>query len=108
MDPGDLNYRIVLQSRRSEPSGAGGEVVTWVDEFVCWAAAIPLSGRELIAAQQRHAETTVRFRIRFNTQVTSQWRIVWEGKSYDVLDVVDVGGQHWEMDLDCSTGLRRG
>lgn len=108
MEPGDLCYRVILQRRDSSRDRLGGETVTWKDVGVTWAAAVPLSGRELIAAQQKHAEITTRFRIRYRAEMSPAWRVIWEGRSYDVLDVVDVDGQHWELDLLCSSGLRNG
>jgi SPP1 family predicted phage head-tail adaptor len=110
MEPGQLNRRIELQSKRTTRDAIGGEVVTWAFEVATWAEAVPLSGRELMAAQQKHAEISTMFRIRFRPEVTmsSKWRVVCEGVVYDILDILNVGGRNREMQLQCSSGLRSG
>lgn len=108
MDPGKLNRRILLQRRVSTRDAIGGEVYTWVDDRTVWAGVEPLTGRELIAAQAKHIEITMRFRIRYQREVTANWRLVWEDQIFNILSVTDVDAAHWELELDCSTGLRDG
>lgn len=108
MEPGDLRHRVTLQRRVSTRDAIGGEIYTWVDERTVWGAAEPLTGRELLAAQAKHAEITMRFRVRYMRDVTSNWRLIWEGAIYNILSVTDIDARHWQLELDCSTGLRDG
>ena len=110
MDPGLLNRRIMLQTKQaSTRDNMGGQVVSWVDQFPAWASDSPLSGRELMAAQQKHAEMTSRFRIRYRSEITQEWRIAFQGRIYDILEIIDVyEGAHRYLDILCQAGLRSG
>ena len=109
MDPGLLNRRVMLQIKQSTRDPMGGQVVIWVDRFPVWASDEPLSGRELMAAQQKHAEMTARFRLRYREEITQEWRVVFDGHAYDILEVIDVNlDSHRYLDLLCQTGLRGG
>lgn len=112
MEPGDYRYRFVLQSKAVTRDSVGGEIINWRDELITWGAAAPLRGNELVAAQQLHAQTTMQFRIRYRRSVIDGWkigwRLLWEGLAYDIVAIADVDGAHWEMALDCTTGLRYG
>jgi len=108
MDPGELRNKLLLQQRSTMARNSmGAEIVGWTDVCTVWGRATALSGRELIAAQQKHAETSMRFRIRFREIVSQQWRVIWQHKAYDVLDVLEVEPRRY-LDLDCQTGLRNG
>lgn len=107
---GELSYRIVLQSKEVTRDASGGELIKWRQELLTWAAAAPLSGNELLAAQQRHPESAMRFTARYRADVFKGWRIgwrlKWEGLAYNILNVADVNGEHYAMQLDCTAGLR--
>jgi len=107
MDPGDFNRRFMLQRRETTRDAVGGSVTTWIDELPVWGSAMALSGRELIVAQQKHAETTMRFRIRYRPDLSTEWRLIWERRPYDILDIIDID-QHRYLDLECQTGVRNG
>lgn len=61
---GSLRHRITVQVK-TETNELGSITETWADEFEAWAAFEPLGSREFPAAEKRHAESTVRFRIRY-------------------------------------------
>jgi len=66
MQSGKLRFRVTLQ-RRTETQQPGGQPIqSYVDIATVKAAIRPLSGRELIAAQQ------VQFQA--NTEITIRWR----------------------------------
>ena len=62
MQAGKLRHRITIQTRADTQDGFGQPVATWVN-FVTNEPAEKrdLSGRELIAAQAVHSETTTEF-----------------------------------------------
>ena len=107
-DPGNYNYRLVLQTKVVTRDAIGGDVVSWVERMVVWGSAEPLQGAELLSAQQIQAEMAVRFRIYYRKHVAPTWRVLWEGVPYDVLSVIDTNGEHWELQLMCATGMRDG
>jgi SPP1 family predicted phage head-tail adaptor len=103
MRSGDLRQLITLQSKIVTRDAMGGEVISWVDRGMVPASVEPLRGREYFAAKEQQAETDVRFRIRYWSEVTSAWRVNWEGRYYDILSVIDVNGRHVEQQLMCKS-----
>lgn len=102
---GAKKHRIRFQSKTITRDSLGGEIVSWDDEVQTWAKVEPLQGRELFAAQQIRAETSVRFRIR-HREVQPEWRIVWQERNYDIVDVIDVDAEGREIAMLCATGVK--
>jgi SPP1 family predicted phage head-tail adaptor len=71
---GKLKRRLTLQ-RRVESKNAYGETVwTWADVDTIWGGDLPLTGRELFAAQQVQAQTTEKIEIRYRADVQPKMR----------------------------------
>jgi SPP1 family predicted phage head-tail adaptor len=66
-----------------------------------WAAVEPLSGRELLAAQQAQSEVTLRVRMRFRSDVTAAMQLLHGNKTYEVASVIDLKGRRRELELMC-------
>ena len=81
MKAGDLRHRVSLQV--STPvQGASGEMVdSWATTATVWAAVEPLSGRELLLAQQAASSVTHRVRIRARTDVTPRNRFLFGARA---------------------------
>lgn len=101
---GKLSHRIELQAPTESLGGQFNDVQTaWATQATVWAAKEPLSGRELLQAQQVQSEISVRFRIRHRADVTAKWRVLHAGRVYPIVaPPVDVGGQGVELQLLCT------
>ncbi len=109
INAGDLNHRLTFQSPPAGRDSVGARSGAWVDEFTVWGGAWPLSSRELIAGAQIDSELSVRFRIRYRTDVLPSWRVVWGGVPHAIVgDPIDVGGQRVALDILCTAGNRDG
>ena len=101
---GELRNYITLQAKIFTRDDTGGEVPEWQDRGVNIPAAVePFRGRELMSAKAEESETTIRFRIRYRSDVISAWRILWEGQPYEIIDVIDILGAHVEIHLNART-----
>lgn len=99
---GQLRRRVTLQRPVETPDSYGQPVVTWTAVDTVWAAAEPLAGRELFAAQAVHAKLTMRFTLRYRDDVLSTWRVVYYGKSYELVqDPIDVDDRRAYLELLC-------
>ena len=58
-------------------------------------------GREFIAAQAAQSEVTARIRMRFRPWMTAQDRVIHDGKTYNIVSVVDPRSQGRELVLMC-------
>lgn len=109
LNAGTLRHRITLQSPPTGRSSLGARTGDWTTEATVWAAAIPLSSRELLAAGQINSEATVRFRIRYRAGVLPSWRVLWRGVPHAIVgDPIDVQGQGVALDILAAAGIRDG
>lgn len=111
MQAGRLRHKVQVQSLvvgspQYTPSGKPNS--EWTDLFQTWASIEPLRGNELFRAQEFAAETEVRIRIRYRSDITTDMRIVYEGKYYNILAIIDEQLRHRELELMCSQGLNLG
>lgn len=99
MRAGAMRHRITLQSKSETRDTMGGAVITWTDEITIYAAAEPLQGREYFSAEQVQSEVEVRFRIRYFSRLRPEWRVLWEARPYEIVDIIDPLGRHIEQQL---------
>ncbi len=103
MRAGRMRHRLKLLSRSVTRDSIGGEVITWVEQDEVFAEAVPIEGREYFSALRVDSEVTVRFRIRYRTDVTSAWRVEWRQQQYDVIDVIDERALGRDVSLMCKS-----
>lgn len=99
---GLLRRRVTLQRPVEAQDSYGQSVVTWAAVDTVWASAEPLQGRELFTAQAVHAKLTMRFVLRYRSDVESSWRVVYQDRPYDLVqDPIDVGDRRAYLELLC-------
>lgn len=108
MRPGELRRQVQIQQRNSTQDSFGQRVQTWATVATTWADIQPLSGRELETAQAVRSEVTHTVVIRYRPGVTAAMRVVYQGRYFNVLSVIDVDTRHKVMQLLCSEGLNDG
>lgn len=89
IDPGELRHRIAVQRKSVVRDTFGGETVSWTDVAMVWMSLRPLSGRELYAAQQAHAETTHKAVMRYMAGVTPNDRLKYGDRIFDMISVLN-------------------
>ena len=67
----------------------------------CRASVEPLSGRELFESQQVVADVTHRVRIRWREEITPELEINYQGRTLQIVSVIDPGERHRELELLC-------
>lgn len=106
---GELRERVTLQKKNvSGKDAMGGEIFSFSEVATVWAKAMPVGGREIFAAQQLHAETAVRFIVRRRDDVAPEWRLIWEGKTFDITYVAPLPQDTDALELTAVAGLRDG
>jgi SPP1 family predicted phage head-tail adaptor len=86
----------------------GQAALTWTDVATVWAEKVPMSAREIVAAQGTVAERTTKFRIRFRSDVTERWRLVWNALGHDIIGVQPFGARKDRLELVCLEGIKDG
>lgn len=97
MDAGELRHRITLQQKTVARDAMGGEIETWNDIATVWASKAHQTSREFFAAQKINAEITVLFIIRYRRNVDTKMRVIFSGKTYDILGADDLDGRRREL-----------
>lgn len=59
----------------------------------------PMSGREYEESQKIRAETTYKISTRFFRQITSDMRILYDNREFEIVSVLDLGGKHDELQI---------
>lgn len=108
MDFGRNTRRIVLQRRVPGRLPSGQPTDTWETVAQPWARPLGQSGREAIAAGRETPTRQLSLRIRYRTDVTPTWRVIYRGEVADIQAVLpdEVGREH--VDLVVTIGASRG
>ena len=105
---GNLDQRLLLESKVNTSDALNGQTVEWVPQGGAWAERLRVTGRYAHLADQMQELTDVVFRIRRHVlPVSGLWRVIWtdENKTMTITNVLDddePGGQL----LICSEGQR--
>lgn len=90
---GDLDRRILIQRDAGERDSFGQPVEDWQNVATVWARVRWLSGNESFSegGEQRVARQMVEFTVRWRPGLEPRLRVVWEGRTYDIVDVAEIG-----------------
>jgi len=91
MRAGMLRHRVTIQSNDDSTQDALGQPQdSWSTDSTSWASISPLNGRELEYAKATHADTTHKITIRYVAAITPEKRIQHNGRTFNILSVIDV------------------
>lgn len=100
MNPGELRNRIEFGHFKTVTDSKGFKAKEWVPEFKAWAAVNNLYGREFWAAKAVQGETTVKFKVRYNSKINEKLYIKFQGNYYEIIPPVDdIKYLHKEMEI---------
>lgn len=104
-----LNRVVSIQRRSTTQDATGQQVTTWSMLLPSVSAEIlPLSGRELMAAQAVRAEVDHQVTIRYRPGITAADRLVYQGRVFNIHAVMDQDTRHVWLTILCSEGLNNG
>lgn len=92
MDARRLRHLVTVQSRTVSLNSYREDTSSWATYCTAWACIEPLSGREFLSAAALQSDVAVRITVRAEDVegVTPQHRVLWNGKTYDIVSVVNV------------------
>lgn len=105
---GPLRHRVTFEKRKTSRDEFGQPVEGWDVVATLWASVEPISGRELIAAQQTQAETTHRIRCRYRAGLEAAQRIVFESRPFDIQSVINPREIGASLEILANEGLSDG
>lgn len=91
MRAGRLRHRVTMQDRVDTPDGNGGNVITWADNRVVWAAIEPKRGKEFYDSQTVNADIEGTITIRYFNGFDPTMRVNWTSRNrvFDIQAVVN-------------------
>lgn len=99
---GPLRHRLAIQNSVASQDEYGDDSVrTFSTDETVWGSVEPLSGRELLNAQQVQAETTHRIRIRYTTNATSESRILFKSRTFEIVSLINWLEKNCRLELLC-------
>jgi len=88
MRAGALRHIIEIEVNTPTRDAYGGLVDVWTVHKRVWAQVGPLGGTELLRSDQLTAKTTHRIIIRYLGSVTEQMRVKFEGRYFNIKNVM--------------------
>jgi len=110
MRAGILKHYVALQEHHDVWDPITGDIsLIWETMEEVWAEVAPLSGREFIAANATQSEVIARITIRYREDITSDWRILFRDKIYNIEAILPdmLSGLDY-LTLPCSQGVNDG
>jgi SPP1 family predicted phage head-tail adaptor len=80
MQAGKLRHQLTIEQPDSTEGSAGEALPVYSTFATVWGSIEPLSGSEGLQGRQAGSEVTHRVRIRYHAGITSNMRIVWNGR----------------------------
>ena len=100
-DPGKLDRRVTLLKPVKSRDSTGGIVMNWTLVSVVWAGFQATPGREIQQAAQKLGLDTCTFRIRYRSDVTAEWRVLFNTSFFEVISPPVELGRKFYQDLIC-------
>lgn len=97
---GALDRMIAVERSTPAQSASGEAIDAWATLFTCWARVSYPAAREIFAAGQVQGQMDALFRIRWRSDYTpaDKDRIAYDGKTYDIVSVNEVGRREgWDI-----------
>lgn len=89
IDPGRLRERITIQKASDVRNPIGETTLKWSDYAERWASVESIGAREFLLSGQQHTEVTHRIRMRHLDGLESTMRVVWRGRTLEIMSVLD-------------------
>ena len=93
MKGGLLDRRITIQVKTESTDVYGQRTLTWATHLTVWSNPVQKDGTERTDNSNRTTNRMVNFRVRYNSTITNEMRIIWEGRYYKIEDIKELSRQ---------------
>ena len=101
MRAGELDQRVTLERFGEYKDASGAWTEGWETVGTFWAAVLPLTGKEVIAADAVTAISDVRIIMRYRPGITPADRLTHKGKQMNITAVIDRHSAGRTLELLC-------
>jgi SPP1 family predicted phage head-tail adaptor len=99
MKAGKLRHKIIVQQYTDGTNDNGYPEKTWTDFVTLWANIQPLRGKEYFAAKTEHSEVSHTIIYRYYPGVTSDMRIKYGNRYFDIESVINADERNYELQI---------
>jgi len=87
----ELNKRVAIQAEQPTADGAGGYALAWMTCATVWAKIKPSTAKELVASGRLESHVTHTITVRWTkaTVITSDMRVLYNGRTFAIHGVVN-------------------
>jgi len=96
-DPGELSEKVQLLAPTVSYGNNGEQLNTWGDYGTRWAKVEPLGGSETVQADIIMPATRARFTFRYDSNITENYRLVWNAQTWNILNISFEGRKIYEV-----------
>ncbi len=89
MPAGRLRHRVRIEQPVLTPDGMGGSTKAWQELATVWAEIVAISSGEAVLAGKLTPRIARRFRLRYRADITAAMRLVYEGRVFNILSVIN-------------------
>lgn len=116
LSAGQLRDRVTIEESVTTINSFGEQETNWEEvtfsakgDGKFWASVVPMSARELLAAEAVKSEVKSRVIMRYNRNVTAQMRLLIDGVPHNIAGIIrdPETGVEW-MTLPVTSGLNQG
>jgi SPP1 family predicted phage head-tail adaptor len=86
---GQMRERVAIYSQAQAVDVVGDITTTWTQVATCWARMEPLSANQVELAGRDDATRRYQMTVRYRTDITTNSRIMWRGRRFDVQGITD-------------------
>jgi SPP1 family predicted phage head-tail adaptor len=100
---GHLKDFVTITKPSNAADSSGQRDPTYITHVQAYAEVVQLSGKELIEARQLYSMVSTRVRLRWRDAqgVNGSMRVVVEGRTLNILSIVDVGRRRQLVEMLC-------
>lgn len=98
---GDLKKVIELQEPTETSDSMGGYTTTYSTQHTVFGAIWPVSAKDQMSADQMSMNVTHRIRIRYNSELQSDWRIKHKTRYFAIVSIINHNEANKMQDLLC-------
>jgi SPP1 family predicted phage head-tail adaptor len=91
VSPSETIHLVTIQRAADGQEADGTPTETFSSYARVGASITPVSGREYFSASGRQAEVTHQIRTHYITGVMPKWRITWQGRTFRIVSVLELG-----------------
>ena len=107
-----FNKKITIQKKTTVKNADGYPTTGWVDFYTVWAYVNGVSDKEFLASMAEQHESVVNFTVRYfkalDEVTTTDYRIVFQGKNYDINGIDNFEFANKTLKFRATEGLNNG